>query len=211
MAWLVRVAVLLGVAWVLRKIATTLAVGLARTVADGGAPWLMWGAAVVWIAAAYRCGRPGWEPKQSPEDEAPAADGDDAPTASAPAEWPPISPVELVAAVRDIGTPHAQLKPLAAHLRTTTDAVRAAAAAQGWPVKDVRMQGRSASAGLAWPPPELPPLGGVVGAGQRADDNDDDSGGEGPEKGLRVVRTESGLTVYDLAERHRRRFSLRKN
>ncbi|WP_327671847.1 MULTISPECIES: hypothetical protein [unclassified Streptomyces] len=204
-AWLVRVAVLLGVAWILQKIAAVLAVGLARTVADGGAPWLMWGAALVWIVAAYRCGRPGWTPKPTPDEETPGTDEEAVPTGRAPAEWPPISPVALVAAVRDVGTPHAQLKPLAEHLRTTTDAVRAAAAAQGWPVKDVRMQGRSASAGLAWPPPELPPLDDVVGAGQRADDNDDDTSEEGPEKGLRVVRTESGLTVYDLADRHRRR------
>jgi hypothetical protein len=75
-------------------------------------------------------------------------------------------------------TPHAQLKPLAEHLGTTTDAVRATAAGLGWAVKDVRMQGRSASAGLRWdeaPSPEQAyPSPGVVGAGQPADDNDDD-------------------------------------
>ncbi|MEU8956035.1 hypothetical protein AB0C93_17225 [Streptomyces sp. NPDC048518] len=68
--------------------------------------------------------------------------------------------------------------------------MRAAAAAQGWPIKDVRMAGRSASAGLRWDEvPTLPPLEpspGVAGAGERADDNDDDSSGEGDEEGLRV-------------------------
>ena len=80
--------------------------------------------------------------------------------------------------MREVGTPHAQLKPLAEHLRTTTDAVRAAAAGMGWAVKDVRMQGRSASAGLRWdevPSPEQAyPDPGVVGAGQLADDDNDD-------------------------------------
>lgn len=203
-AWLLRLAILLSVAWVLRKIATAVATGLSRTVTDGGAPWLLWGTAAAWIIGAYRCGHPDWKPKPRSADEPPAAETPQPDTEQTPAGPPPISPISpvaLVAAVRDVGTPHAQLKPLAEHLRTTTDAVRAAAAAQGWPVKDVRMDGRSSSAGLAWPPPPLPPLSGVVGADQHADDNDDDSASEGTEKGLRVEAIgQGGAVVYDPAD-----------
>ncbi|MFD6620071.1 hypothetical protein ACFWFB_33050, partial [Streptomyces albidoflavus] len=170
--WLIRMAVLVAVAWVVRKIGETVAVGASRTVADGGAPWLMWGSLIVWILAAYRCGHPDWKPKPLPEDEpteeaAEESEEEQPVAAQAPAGRPPVSPVALVAAVRDIGTPHAQLRPLAEYLGTTTDAVRAAAAELEWPVKDVRMDGRSSSAGLHWGdcpyPPPLPPLSGVVG------------------------------------------------
>lgn len=146
--------------------------------------------ALLWIVAAYRAGRDDWQPE--PQIEPDQADGtEDRPQATTRPGPPPVSPVALVAAVRDIGTPHAQLKPLAEHLGATTDAVRAAAAGVGWPVKDVRMEGRSSSAGLRWDdcpsPTILAPSPSVVGAGQPADDNDDDASGEGGEKGLRVV------------------------
>jgi hypothetical protein len=219
LGWLLRAAVLLGLAALLRKVGTAVLLGIWHRVEDGGAPWLMWTAAVCWTVSAYRAGAEDWEPKRpaiptegqaQPE---PAADTEKGTvertpgvTLSAPGA-PPVSSVELVAAVRDIGTPHAQLKPLAEHLRTTTDAVRAAAAGVSWPVKDVRMQGRSASAGLRLddcPSPEdAYPLSDVVGAGQPADDNDDDCLGEGVRKGLDVRRTATGQTMYDLAEKHR--------
>jgi hypothetical protein len=136
---------------------------------------------IVWVAAAYRAGRGDDVPPEPPPAE-PGADetegAEPAPPVEQPPGPPPVSPIQLVAAVREVGTPHAQLKPLAEHLGTTTDAVRAAAAGMGWAVKDVRMQGRSASAGLRWdeaPSPEQAyPSPGVVGAGQTADDNDDD-------------------------------------
>ncbi|NED75262.1 hypothetical protein G3I51_23650 [Streptomyces sp. SID9944] len=169
-------------------------------------------AAGLWAVAAYSAGHPDWKPKQkataadasaSGAEEQPEPAEEEAPAAAPPArqESAPVSPVVLVAAVRDIGTPHAQLKPLAEYLGTTTDAVRAAAADLGWPVKDVRMHGRSASAGLRWdecpspPPLDLSP--GVVGAGQPADDNDDDTAGEG----LRVEAVGlSGAIVRDPAD-----------
>ncbi|MFF3928582.1 hypothetical protein [Streptomyces hirsutus] len=207
--WLLRLAVLLAVAAVLRKIVTAVAVGMYARVESGAVPWLMWGAAGMWVVAAYRCSRDDWEPKKPAAKEETAAEQPAPATESAPAGPPPVSPVALVAAVRDIGTPHAQLKPLAEHLGTTTDAVRAAAAEIGWPVKDVRMQGRSSTAGLRWDdcpsPTILAPSPGVVGAGQPADDNDDDSDREGPQKGIDVRRTNGGLIIYDLADRHRRR------
>ncbi|MFJ2731413.1 hypothetical protein [Streptomyces sp. NPDC087317] len=216
--WLLRLAVLLAVAAVLRKIAASVAVGVYARVASGSAPWLLWGTAGVWVIAAYRCGRDGWEPKQAAP-EAPAdaesegqEDGEKtseaAPVSAPQAATPlPVSPVALVAAVRDIGTPHAQLTPLAEHLGTTTDAVRATAAGIGWQVKDVRMQGRSASAGLRWDevpsPPPTDPTPGVVGAGQSADDNDDDTDKEVPREGVRAQRTAGGWVFYDLADAHR--------
>ncbi|GAA3956820.1 hypothetical protein GCM10022384_07430 [Streptomyces marokkonensis] len=214
--WLLRLAVLIAAAALLRKIVIAIAAAVYARVEAGAAPWLMWGAAGLWVVASYRCGRDDWEPKQPSVPESPA-DGeqladDTSPepaVAQASAGPPPVSAVTLIATVRDIGTPHAQLKPIAEHLGTTTDAVRAAAAALGWPVKDVRMQGRSASAGLRWDecpsPAPLDPLPGVVGAGHPADDNDDDTTEEGPQKGVAVRRTNGGLIIYDLADTHRRR------
>ncbi|MFE6634685.1 hypothetical protein ACFVFT_14890 [Streptomyces tendae] len=216
LGWLLRLAVLLAAAALLRKVATAVAAGVYARVEAGAAPWLMWSTAGLWVVAAYRCGRDGWKPKQpaakpSTGEEQPEADDQEQEAAESPAPVGPrpVSPVALIAAVRDVGTPHAQLKPLAEHLFTTTDAVRAAAAGIGWPVKDVRMEGRSSSAGLRWDecpsPAPADPSQGVVGAGERADDNDDDTGGEGPREGIAVRRTDGGLVIYDLADRHRRR------
>ncbi|MFJ6061615.1 hypothetical protein ACIQHU_01100 [Streptomyces tendae] len=216
LGWLLRLALLLAAAALLRKVATAVAAGVYARVEAGAAPWLMWGAAGLWVVAAYRCGRDGWAPRRTAE--APADDeslpdaeqqDDQEAAEQAPAGPLPVSPVALIAAVRDVGTPHAQLKPLAEHLSTTTDAVRAAAAGIGWPVKDVRMEGRSSSAGLRWDecpsPAPAAPSSGVVGAGEGADDNDDDTGGEGPREGIDVRRTNGGMIIYDLADRHRRR------
>lgn len=216
LGWLVRLAALVLAAVALRKVVVALVGGVYAAVADGRAPWLMWGTAGLWVVAAYRCGLDGWKPKQPAAkpptgEEQPEANDQEEEAAESPAPVGPrpVSPVALIAAVRDVGTPHAQLKPLAEHLSTTTDAVRAAAAGIGWPVKDVRMEGRSSSAGLRWdecpsPAPDGPSSG-VVGAGERADDNDDDSTGEGPREGIAVRRTDGGMVIYDLADRHRRR------
>ncbi|MEU0458580.1 hypothetical protein ABZ322_37710 [Streptomyces sp. NPDC006129] len=212
-SWLLRLAVLLAAAALLRKIVITVTTTVYERVHAGAAPWLLWGAALVWVVASYRCGRDDWrpdaeaapaaaEPEREDQEQQPAVE-------PAPTGPPLVPPVALIAAVRDIGTPHAQLKPLAEHLGTTTDAVRAAAAALGWPVKDVRMAGRSSTAGLRWDeapspaPPPLPP--GVVGAGQPTDDNDDDTNGEEPGEGVRAVRKEGGWRLYDLADVARRR------
>ncbi|MGI5408707.1 hypothetical protein ACQEV9_18175 [Streptomyces chartreusis] len=167
-------------------------------VASGAWSGLLTVSTVLWVAAAYRAGgRP--EPSQDEPEPSPDLEAPQDATAPGP---PPVSPTALVAAVRDVGTPHAQLKPLAEHLQVTTDAVRAAAAAMGWPVKDVRMQGRSASAGLRWDEAPTPPLTdhspSVVGAGQDADDNDDDTEGEGPREGFRVEHIGiGGRLVHD--------------
>lgn len=166
-------------------------------------------AAALWLLSAYRVGHPDWKPKtteQGPDADPPQAEQ---PETAAEEPQPPfapasISPTELVAAVRDVGTPNAQLVPLAEHLRVSTAAVRAAAAAVRWPVKDVRQDGRSSSAGLRWddcPSPESTyPLSGVVGAGQSADDNDDDSEEGQTGSGVRVKAI--GLAGHSLFRRH---------
>ncbi|MFK0062634.1 hypothetical protein ACIQTN_25830 [Streptomyces werraensis] len=208
LSWLLRLAVLLAVAAVLRKIVTALAVALYARVEAGSTPWLLWGTAGLWVVAAYRCGRDDWTPKtragepSEDSEQQPEEPAVEAPTLAGP---PPVSPVELAAAVHAIGTPHAQLRPLAEHLGTTTDAVRAAAAGMGWPVKDVRMAGRSSTAGLradeAPPLPSPGPSRGVVGAGQAADDNDDDASGEGRREGLRKEPIgQSAFILRDPAE-----------
>lgn len=222
--WLLRLAGLLVAAAILRKVAVAVALGIYHRVENGGAPWLMWGAAVCWTVSAYRAGAKDWKPKRpaapAPVDEeqeqAPPEDevgGEEQTATVEQPKPPPVSPVALVAAVRDVGTPHAQLKPLAEHLGTTTDAVRAAAAGVGWPVKDVRMQGRSASAGLRWddcpsPPPVAPFEASSVQV-RAADDNDDDRPGEGHQKGLRVEAIGQGGTVVrhpaDTARHHQTR------
>ncbi|WP_328439352.1 hypothetical protein OHA71_23730 [Streptomyces sp. NBC_00444] len=203
--WLAKVGLLLWLAGRARLILAAFAERAYARVDSGAWGWLLWSAAALWVIGAYRAGRDGWEPKQRPQPE-PAADVDDepAPVVSL-VKPPPVSPVALVAAVRDIGTPHAQLKPLAEHLGTTTDAVRAAAARMGWAVKDVRMQGRSSTQGLRWDEApslaEVHPLPGVVGAGHPADDDNDDADGPQPEKGLRVERIGlSGTVVHNLAD-----------
>lgn len=222
--WLLRLAVLLGLAAILRKTLTAVAVGIYHRIEDGGAPLLLWGTAACWIVSAYRAGADDWKPKRpaapapadADQEQAPPeqAGGEEPPAAVEQPKAPPVSPVALVAAVRDVGTPHAQLKPLAAHLATTTDAVRAAAAGIGWPVKDVRMEGRSSSAGLRWddcpsPPPVAPPEASSAQVG--ATDDNDDRPGEGHEERLRVVAIgQGGVVVQRLAEMVRHH-SLRKS
>ncbi|MFC8515499.1 hypothetical protein [Streptomyces sp. NPDC057257] len=208
---LAKVALLLFVASRLRLILVAVGERAAAHVHSGAAGPLLFTAAGLWLVAAYRAGRDGWEPKERPEPklgEEPPGDVT-TPQALSLEKASPLSPAELVAAVRDIGTPHAQLKPLAEHLGTTTDAVRAAAAGMAWAVKDVRMAGRSASAGLRWDeapsPAEAHPVSGVVGAGQAADDNDDDAPGEGTGERFRVVPIGvEGRIVYDARDTVRR-------
>ncbi|WP_037616400.1 hypothetical protein [Streptomyces aureus] len=158
---------------------------------------------VLWVIAAYRVG--GHEEPQDTEPSEPVEEQPEPGPAPSPSGPAPVSPVALVAAVRDIGTPHAQLKPLAEHLGTTTDAVRAAAGAVGWPVKDVRMEGRSSSAGLRWDdcpsPTILLPSSSVVGAGQSADNDNDDTEEGLPGEGLRVEDIgQGGRVIRDPAD-----------
>ncbi|MEU7048052.1 hypothetical protein [Streptomyces eurythermus] len=222
-----RLALLAAAVWILRKVGMKLGGWAYHRIESGAWWWLLGACSAVWIVAAYRAGHDDWQPTPPPADET-SDESEQAPTEQptpavelspeeqpapaveqAPAGPPPVSPSALVAAVLDIGSPHAQLRPLADHLGTTTDVVRTVAAGMGWQVKDVRMPGRSASAGLRGdeiPSPPPPALSWrVVGAGQPADDNDDDTSGEGPREGIDVRRTDGGLVIYDLADTHRRR------
>lgn len=165
--------------------------------------------ALLWLVVAYRVGRDEPEPATVETDQPDEGAETEEPAPAMPATSrpgaPPVSPVALVAAVRDIGTPHAQLVPLAEHLGTTTDAVRAAAQRMAWAVKDVRMEGRSSTAGLRWDdcpsPTILAPSSAVVGAGQPADDDNDDTEEGDGEKRFRVVPLGSeGVIVYDSAD-----------
>ncbi|WP_086765367.1 hypothetical protein [Streptomyces bobili] len=175
LSWVLRVAVLLAAAVVVRKVAVAVAGAVYARVESGQAWWLLWGAAIGWTVTAYRAGREGWKPKQP----APAAE-------PAPVEEPPAEPsgprpptaAELVAAVREIGTPHAHLKALASHLQTTTEQVRETAAVAGLAVTDVRMGGRPSTGVRGDALPSLPspdPTGGVVGAGQPANNDNNNA------------------------------------
>ncbi|BCL25088.1 hypothetical protein GCM10017668_69310 [Streptomyces tuirus] len=54
-----------------------MAVGVYVRVEFGAAaPWLMLGAAAVWVVAAYRCGQDGWDANKQPAAPAAPADGE---------------------------------------------------------------------------------------------------------------------------------------
>lgn len=198
-AWLVRLALLAGVALIARKI--LLAVG--RSIGHAHAPeGIMWILTAAWLIAAYRIGHPDWQPK--PEtDQPPASETEDAPDEDAkdePAAEPPTRPApptldQLRAARAAIGTPHAHVAALAEHLGTTTDLVREGLAAAQIPVGPVRMKGRGSSTGVrgeflpAPPGPSSATPAGVVAAGQPANnDNNNASTVERPVEGMLIVR-----------------------
>jgi hypothetical protein len=166
---------------VVRKAATAVAVGVYERAASGAARGLLWGAAGVWVAVAYRVGRDGWAPKKQPAPEPIGETEQNQPAAEPPAE--PAGPrlpdaAELVAAVREIGTPHAHLKALAEHLGTTTERVREAAGAAGLAVTDVRMGGRPSTGVRGDALPSLPspaPMESVVGAGQAVNNDNNNA------------------------------------
>lgn len=179
--WTLRAGVLLLVALFIRHmlgmVASTLPERLDR------ASWLMWPAAAVWLIAAYRVGRDGWQPPAEPEPDeaeqpveaAPDDDQDDA-------EPRQITPEQLARALHAVGDPHAQWKPLAEHLGVTTDEAKEACAAAGIPHRGgVRMRGRSTSAGIdradfpPLPAPSGPAAVGVVGAGQPASNSNNNT------------------------------------
>jgi hypothetical protein len=109
---------------------------------------------------------------------------------------------ELCESLARVGTPHAHIAVLAHDLGTTPERVREALDACGVQVEAVRMQGRGSSTGVkgdALPTPRSTP-GGVVGAGQPANDNNNASATT-PEKGLRVEHIgQAGAIVHDPAD-----------
>ncbi|MFJ9037458.1 hypothetical protein ACIRF8_12825 [Streptomyces sp. NPDC102406] len=214
--WLLRVAVLVALAWVVRKVLTAVTIGVSRTAAEGGAPWLMWGSAGVWIIAAYRCGHPDWKPKplstdESSADETPADEEDRKPGVEHASTGPllPILP-DLRIALARVGTPHAHLAVLAADIGTTPERVREALEKWEIPIEAVRMQGRGTSTGVKGGPAMHPALvpgpddAAAVAAGQPTNNNSNNADKDEPQEGVRVVRRPDGFTVYDLADHHRR-------
>lgn len=180
-----RIGLLVGALFLARKVGTAIARWAYHRIESGAWGPFLFAAAGVWIVAAYRCGRPGWEPKQRPAKDAPEAaevepeDVEEQPVetpqpepAKPPAvvlEKPPLPTLEaFLGAMAKVGTPHAHLSVLAPELGTTPERLREALT--GWcvPVQDVRMPGRSASTGVRGDRlPRLPaPSGDVVGAGQ---------------------------------------------
>lgn len=175
LSWVLRLAVLLAAAMVVRKTVEAVTAAVYSRMESGQAWWLLWGAAIAWTVAAYRAGREDWQPKQA-EPTVELGPAEESPTEPAGPRAPTAA--ELVAAVREIGTPHAHLKALAAHLGTTTERVREAAAAAGLPVTDVRMGGRPSTGVRGDALPSLPshdPVEGVVGAGQPANNDNNNT------------------------------------
>lgn len=225
--WLVRAALLVAAAAILRKVVTASTLGVYHRVADGGAPWLLWGAASWWIVSAYRAGAKDWKPKRPaiPEDkpegedteggEQPAADDGqnaDEPAAEQAFAGPPLPILpDLRIALARVGTPHAHLAVLATDIGTTPERVREALEKWEIPIEAVRMQGRGTSTGVKGGDaihPALVPAPedlAVVAAGQPSNNNSNNADEEEPVEGVRVVRRPDGLTVYDLADHHRRR------
>ncbi|MEU8723534.1 hypothetical protein [Streptomyces antimycoticus] len=221
LAWLLRLALLAGAAAIARKI--LLAIG--RNVGHAHAPeGLMWVLAVVWLIAAYRIGRPDWQPPAEPESEteqAPAeaeeetAEADDEPDAGA--EQVPAGPFEpslsdLRIALARAGTPHAHLAVLAADIGTSPERVREALEKWGVPIEAVRMQGRGTSTGVKGGAAVHPALAlrpedaAVVAAGQPTNNDNNNAEDDAPEKGLRVERIgQAGTIIRDPAETARRR------
>lgn len=164
-------------------------------------PWLMWLAAVWLLLTAWRAGRPDREPAAVPGgerpgkvEEQPAAEGEAGPVAPAPAPPAPGPSLDTVlAAARELGTPHVHLAAIEAHIKAPRGSVRPVLVEAGIRIKDVRMDGRGSSTGVrgADIPPPATPLGdaavGVVGAGQGANNNTNNADGapfrEGPEGG----------------------------
>ncbi|MFC8583309.1 hypothetical protein ACFUGD_01850 [Streptomyces sp. NPDC057217] len=170
-AWAVRLAVLLGTAWVLRKIGLGIAGAVARRLES--TPSLMWIALALWLIAAWRAGNPKRGPASAAaEAEEPAVEG---PLAG-------LTVDEIRALLIKVFGPDPQVHVavLAERLTGATGSgweaadVRAAVEAAGGRVeRGVRMPGRTPSTGvrrktLPDPSPASPPpsVEGVVVAGQ---------------------------------------------
>ncbi|GAA4684633.1 hypothetical protein [Streptomyces youssoufiensis] len=137
-------------------------------------PVLMWVAAGAWAVAAWRVGHPDWKPAEKGEEHEEEGEETAGPDA-------PIPLTTLAAALSRVGTPHAHLAALAAHLGTTPARVRASLLAHGVSVETVRMRGAGASTGV-----KDTALAVVVAAGQSSNNNTNNAQEAPGEKGLRV-------------------------
>ncbi|MFD3802628.1 hypothetical protein ACFWTC_03145 [Streptomyces sp. NPDC058619] len=198
LAWAVRLCVLLAAAWILRKVGVSIAAAAARRIEASA--WLLWPALALWIIAAWRAGHPDWKPRPAPaaaEEPEPEAE----PETVSLAKDHPVGPTldDVLAAARKLGTPHVHLAAIERHIKAPRGTVRPVLVEAGIPISDVRMKGAGTSTGIQ--DSDIPPLsspspegvGGVVGAGQDANNNSNN---------IRVTRSAGGaqVTVTDLAE-----------
>lgn len=203
-----RLVLLAGAVLIVRKVGTRLGGWAYARVESGAWWWLLWLLAVVWLVAAYRAGRDDWEPTQAAADPDEEAQDN---AAGAPDEEPPVEleksqlPTfqQLCASLAKVGTPHAHIAVLAQDLGATPERVRWALDRCDVTVEPVRMRGRGVSTGIksdALPAP-VAPSDGVVGAGQPANNDNNNTDDDEPEEGVRVRRTDHGMTIiYDLAD-----------
>ncbi|MFD0353494.1 hypothetical protein ACFVHW_07055 [Streptomyces sp. NPDC127110] len=207
LAWAVRLCVLLAAAWVLRRIGVSVATAAARRL--DSSPWLLWPALGLWVIASWRAGHPDWRPRPSPAAaEEPEPEPESEPEPVSLAKEHPAGPSidDIVAAARKLGTPHVHLAAIEEHLGAPQGTARRLLAAAGIPISDVRMHGRGTSTGVRGsdiPPfshPSSEPADDVVGAGQDA--NNDNNNADRVEKsgGLLIVRRPSEDRHYPVAK-----------
>ena len=164
LSWWLRLAVLFGLAALLRKVATAVAAALYHRVEDGGAPWLMFGAATWWIVSAYRAGADGWTPRRpaAPTEEVleeqPTPEDDAQPDDDTPSRLASLRR-EMAFALHAVGAPHAHISALAEHLGAPTDRVRQALTEAEIPIAGgVRMKGRPVAVSPGVKREDFPPL-----------------------------------------------------
>lgn len=193
LSWVVRAAALAGGALVAARIGVAVLAGAEHRIQ--AERWLMFPATGAWLVASYRVGHSDWQPKGRPTTDAPdlpdaeepdgeadpdGAQDDDGTAARevTPTAAPLPTRGQLAAALHHLGTPHCHTAALAEGLGITVDRAREALAAAGIPTDTVRMRGRGSSTGVRcgdFPPLPLDEegtLGGVVAAGERANNND---------------------------------------
>ncbi|WP_371099290.1 hypothetical protein [Streptomyces sanglieri] len=171
------------------------------------APWALAPAAGVWLVASLYAKPPAEQEEEEGQEEEEAAPAAEATTSSEepepagaavpPVEEPPLpSHQDLHESLSRVGTPHAHIAVLAEDLKTTPERVRAALAQLSVPVEDVRMRGRRSSTGIrgdrfpAPPPTPGTPSVGVVGAGQSANNDNNNASSTVHREGLVIAYTD---------------------
>lgn len=150
----------------------------------------------------------GWIVRRHADDEAAEPEAE-ATVVGAAETWRVPTFHELCESLARVGTPHAHVAVLAHDLGTTPERVREALNACGVRVEAVRMQGRGSSTGVKGDalPALRPSPGGVVGAGQPANNDNNNADSPSPEEGVRVEPIGlSGTVTYhpaDAVRRHR--------
>ncbi|MEW1638638.1 hypothetical protein AB0469_31840 [Streptomyces sp. NPDC093801] len=200
-AWALRLAVLLGAAWILRKVGLGVAGWGARRLQTSSA--LLWPALGLWLIAAWRVGHPDWNPCPAPAVQEPEPEAEPEPVSLAKEHavaGPGID--DVVAVARTLGTPHVHLAAIEEYLGAPQGTARRLLAAAGIPIADVRMHGRGTSTGVRGS--DIPPFShpspeevvGVVGAGQGANNSNNDAIGVREEAGMTIITDPSERREY---------------